>query len=94
MASIEVDGDSEGGLLLLDLLFRGLNAEERTLTMASADQLVVILSGKRESSNTSTSDSERRPNLEAEATSSFFLISPKPSAFPVGGKVLACEKSN
>ena len=96
IVSIEADGASEPELLLpvfLGLLVGGLNAEERTLTIASVGQLVVMLSGKRESSNTRTSDSERRPNLEPDDTSSFFLISPKPSALPVGIDILARNKT-
>ena len=92
IASIDADGASELGVLLpafLGLLVGGVNAEERTLTIASVGQLVVMLSGKRESSNTRTSDSERSPNVEPEDTSSFFLISPKPSALPVGIDILA-----
>ena len=67
---------------LLEVLFGGLKAEERILAMASVGQSVVMLSGNRESSRTRTSDSERRPRMEAEAWSSFFLISPSPSASP------------
>ena len=83
--SIVVDRPSVPDLVLPDslgLLFGGLKAEERILTIASMGQLVVMLSGNRVSSKTRTSESERSPSLEAEAWSSFFLISPRPAASP------------
>lgn len=85
--SIVADGPSVLDLLpdLCVLSLAGLKAEERILTMASVGQDVVMLSGNLASSRTRISDSERRPRVEAEALSSFFLTSPSPSASPIQG---------
>lgn len=61
----------------------GAKAEARREDTWSAGQSFVMLSGKRGSSRTKTSDSSRRPSWRALFLSSFLRVSPRPSASPV-----------
>lgn len=62
----------------------GANAEARREEILLADQVAVMLSGKRDGSSTAkTSDSFRSPSWTALFWSSFWRTGPRPSASPV-----------
>lgn len=62
----------------------GAKAEARRAEMSEADQVAVMLSGKRDgSSTTKTSASLRRPRRRALAFNSFLRMWPRPAASPI-----------